>query len=321
MKIRSEMTRLSCWWLLLLLLSLLSSLTTTYAQQQQQDPTTLNGGSVLAMAGDECVALAMDKRFGSGPQMVNVAPRHVLTPKGGHLMVAFTGLEGDVQSLSQELSIQISSKLSRALGFMGSRRRTHSSGSNNNQHASSSWTTQIISPSAMASLTSHILYGRKQSPYFVEPLVVGLEKKLRKHTERTVSVEVNNANNNDNDNDNDKTTTITTTTSTDFGTERTRTNKQQEQVQYYKPFLCSHDLLGAQSRSDAFVCAGLASKSLYGTAEALWKPKLPKEDLARMCGKAFLSALERDCLSGYGAMVYLITKDGIEEYDLACRND
>ena len=36
---------------------------------QQQDPTTLNGGSVLAMAGDGCVALAVDKRFGSGPQV------------------------------------------------------------------------------------------------------------------------------------------------------------------------------------------------------------------------------------------------------------
>jgi 20S proteasome alpha/beta subunit len=37
--------------------------------QQQEDPMTLNGGSVLAMAGDECVALAVDKRFGSGPQV------------------------------------------------------------------------------------------------------------------------------------------------------------------------------------------------------------------------------------------------------------
>jgi hypothetical protein len=40
--------------------------------QQQQDPTTLNGGSVLAMAGDGCVALAVDKRFGSGPQVRGV---------------------------------------------------------------------------------------------------------------------------------------------------------------------------------------------------------------------------------------------------------
>lgn len=36
---------------------------------QQQDPNTINGGSLLAMAGKECVAVAVDKRFGSGPQV------------------------------------------------------------------------------------------------------------------------------------------------------------------------------------------------------------------------------------------------------------
>jgi Proteasome subunit len=77
----------------------------------------------------------------------------------------------------------------------------------------------------------------------------------------------------------------------------------------------------SQSHSEAFCVAGVASKSLYGTAEALWRPHLSNEDLAQVCGKAFLSALERDCLSGYGATVYLITRDGIMEYDLACRND
>jgi 20S proteasome subunit beta 3 len=160
-------------------------------------------------------------------------------------MVAFTGLEGDIQSLSQELSIQVTSKRNR--GFM-----THTK-------------KRPISPKAMATLISHVLYGRRQAPYYVEPLLVGLENE--------------------------------------------------------KPFLCSYDLIGAQSRSEAFCVAGVASKSLYGTAEALWRPHLSSEDLAQVCGKAFLSALERDCLSGYGATVYLITRDGIMEYDLACRND
>ena len=88
----------------------------------------------------------------------------------------------------------------------------------------------------MATLISHVLYGRRQAPYYVEPLLVGLESG--------------------------------------------------------KPFLCSYDLIGAQSRSEAFCVAGVASKSLYGTAEALWRPHLSNEDLAQVCGKAFLSALE-----------------------------
>jgi hypothetical protein len=40
-----------------------------FVTAQQQDPRMLNGGSVLAMAGDGCVALAVDKRFGSGSQV------------------------------------------------------------------------------------------------------------------------------------------------------------------------------------------------------------------------------------------------------------
>ena len=53
------------------------------------------------------------------------------------------------------------------------------------------------------------------------------------------------------------------------------------------------------------------------------------EELVEVCGRAFVSALERDILSGYGAVVYLIQggcgDDGmgvqIIEYVLACRND
>lgn len=38
-------------------------------QGQQQDPFEINGGSILAMTGKDSVAVAVDKRFGSGPQV------------------------------------------------------------------------------------------------------------------------------------------------------------------------------------------------------------------------------------------------------------
>mmetsp|Transcript_14085 Transcript_14085/g.14261 ORF Transcript_14085/g.14261 Transcript_14085/m.14261 type:complete len:91 (-) Transcript_14085:766-1038(-) len=59
----------------------------------QQDPSTMNGGSMMAMAGRDCAVLAVDKRFGSGPQMVTVAPRRCLVVNS-KLMVGFTGLDG-----------------------------------------------------------------------------------------------------------------------------------------------------------------------------------------------------------------------------------
>lgn len=212
--------------------------------------------------------------------MVTIAPRHVLAPSP-QLMVAFTGLEGDVQSLSQELSTQVSSKLGRGLGFMNENREQRN----------------VISPRAMASLTSHVLYQRRQAAYYVEPLVVGLselpEENSSDNRQSDIMVE-----NNEND-------------------DRSRTNCKMR----YQPYLCSLDVIGAKSLSDAFVCAGAASNSIFGTAEALWKPGLKREELVNVCAKAFLSALERDCLSGYGAVLYLISRDGIEQYDLANRND
>jgi 20S proteasome subunit beta 3 len=288
---------------------------------QEQNPLTMNGGSVLAMAGKECVALAVDKRFASGPQvctlldrlkcdvvlwdfipsfdfsrmlslvgptsyffvaptvlrrhqMVNIAPRHIYVPSP-ELIVAFAGLEGDIQSLSQNLEMQVASKLGRGLGFMKENRQQR----------------PVISPRSMASLTSHVLYNARQSPYYVEPLIVGLTQQGNEEPATTALLPASTA--------------------------ITKTNSQQ----CYVPFLCSMDCIGAKSTSQAFVCAGAAADSILGTAEALWKPDLEPDELVQICANAFLSALERDCLSGYGAMVYLITRNGITEYDLASRND
>jgi 20S proteasome subunit beta 3 len=262
----------------------------------QQDPLTMNGGSVLAMAGKNCVALAVDKRFGSGNSLVQVCHRPVL-----HLpestLVAFTGLEGDVQSLRVELAAQVARKFSRGLGFASVR-------------SSSSAPTQTVSAKAVASLTSHVLYHRKLSPYYVEPLVVGLEPDgWFDDDDDALSDRIGDG--------------IPSVQATVDSTESVvpkllaATRKHQR----YRPYLCGMDMIGAKSESKAFVCAGTATHSLYGTAEALWKPDLTADELVAVCGKAFLSALERDCLSGYGAIIYLLTPDAIVEYDLVGRSD
>ncbi|VEU38496.1 unnamed protein product [Pseudo-nitzschia multistriata] len=112
----------------------------------------MNGGSLLAMAGDGCVALAVDKRFGSGPQMVNIAPRHVWAAHP-NLMLAFSGLEGDVQSLSEELQLEVAAKRNRALGFsVGGLKIGNEKGSNDEMDERRF----RISPPALACLTSHV---------------------------------------------------------------------------------------------------------------------------------------------------------------------
>jgi 20S proteasome subunit beta 3 len=268
-------------WLFFAALTLANDPQFIHVVHAQQDPSTMNGGSLLAMAGTDCVALAVDKRFGSGPALVNISPRNVLAPSST-VLVGFTGLEGDVQSLQHELTALVASQQSRGLGFM-------TTVSDQNRHK--------LSPKVMASLTSHVLYGRKQAPYYVEPLVIGLQP------EPIVSKGVSDRSINQDDQD-----------------AQTSESSSLPHI-LYRPFLCSMDMIGATSQSKSFVCAGAASKSLYGTAEALWEPDMDRERLIEVCGRAFLGALERDCFSGYGAIVYLITKDGIVEYDLAGRND
>ena len=195
---------------------------------QQQDPLTMNGGSLMAMSGHECVALAVDKRFGSGPQMVNIAPRHVWTPHP-NLMLAFSGLEGDVQSLSEELKMEVDAKRNRALGFSISGSKTETEERDDELGSKRS----KISPPALACLTSHVLYEKRG--YYVEPLIVGLMENT------------------------------------------------------WKPFLCAMDMIGAQSFSKSFICSGAASTSLYGTAEALWRPNMKPKELLECCGKVFQS--------------------------------
>jgi 20S proteasome subunit beta 3 len=248
-------------------LSLLLGTTLPLVDSQQQDPLTMNGGSLLAMAGKDCVALAVDRRFGSGPALVNVGPRSVLAPSS-LLLVGFTGMEGDVQSLKQELAAQVARKYQRGMGISGTENQ------------------RFISPRSMTSLTSHVLYNRKRAPYFVEPLVIGLEPCVSEKKMSPISSDA----------------TVNSTTA-------------------YRPYLCSLDMIGATSLSNEFVCAGAAIKSIYGTAEAAYQPNLSGDELVEACGKAFLSALERDCLSGYGAVIYLITSDGIVAYELEGRND
>jgi len=252
------------------------------------------------------VAVAVDKRFGSGPQTINISPRTVLIPNS-RLVVGFTGLEGDVQSLASELSTLIAEKKGRHLGF------GFGPDSPNDGYSSAG----EIGPKSMSMLLSHILYGRRGSPYYVQPIVVGLEKRVVKR-KRITDVLIDDDNGNCNDG---------VYVGSDGNRNPELVKKEQKKgpnsLRFeYLPFLCAQDVIGARSTSSSFVCSGVASKSLYGTAEAMWKPDLSPNELVQVCGQAFLSALERDCLSGYGAIIYLLVGgEGIIEIDLACRND
>jgi 20S proteasome subunit beta 3 len=257
--------------------------------QQGQDPTLLNGGSILAMAGRDCVAVAVDRRFGSGSTLVNVPSGRSLLLPADRVLVAFTGLQSDVETLQHELLALVSSKYTTGVTI-----KTSSSTSDGDRKSSES-PAMMISPRSMASLTSHVLYGRRRAPYYVEPIVVGLEE-CDDDSPADASTEAE-----------DASLLIASSVNSRHKT--------------YRPYLCSMDVIGATSLSSDFACGGAATSSLYGTAEAFWRPHMDRDELVHVVAKAFVAALERDCLSGYGALVYLLTADGITEYDISTRND
>jgi 20S proteasome subunit beta 3 len=224
------------------------------------------------MAGRDCVAVAVDRRFGSGPALVSAQSRRSLLLPSERCLVGFTGLQSDVETLQLELLTLIEAKYSTGIAV---RAAAASSSSANSRGAG-------ISPRSVASLVSHVLYGRRRSPYYVEPVVVGLERCQEGAGGGPPS---------------------------------------EPAPPRYRPYLCSMDAIGAASRSRDFACGGAASSSLYGTSEAFWRPGMDRRELLEVISRAFVTALERDCLSGYGALVYLMTADGITEYDISTRED
>mmetsp|Transcript_913 Transcript_913/g.1983 ORF Transcript_913/g.1983 Transcript_913/m.1983 type:complete len:206 (-) Transcript_913:59-676(-) len=87
------------------------------------------------------------------------------------------------------------------------------------------------------------------------------------------------------------------------------------------PFLCAMDLLGASSNDDSFVVCGTSAESLLGTCETFYQPGLGPDDLFETISQCLLSALDRDCLSGWGAEVYILTPSGITHKTLKARMD
>jgi len=88
-----------------------------------------------------------------------------------------------------------------------------------------------------------------------------------------------------------------------------------------EPFLCAMDLIGAPVYTKDFVVAGTSSEELYGVCEALYRPDMEPEDLFETISQCLMAAVDRDCLAGWGALVHVITPDGVTTRTLKSRQD
>ena len=89
----------------------------------------------------------------------------------------------------------------------------------------------------------------------------------------------------------------------------------------FKPFIAGMDLIGAPVYTEDFVLSGTAEESMFGCCESLFRPDLEPEDLFETISQCLLAAVDRDCLSGWGAVVHVITPEGVTTKRLVGRMD
>lgn len=109
-----------------------------------------------------------------------------------------------------------------------------------------------IQPKTLSSLISNMLYEKRFGPYFVEPVIAGLDPKT------------------------------------------------------HEPFICNMDLIGCINEPEDFVVGGTCTDQLYGMCEALWEPDLEPNDLFETISQALINAVDRDAMSGWGAVVHIM---------------
>eukprot|EP00048_Salpingoeca_helianthica_P014402 m.221527 g.221527 ORF g.221527 m.221527 type:complete len:205 (+) comp15827_c0_seq1:2090-2704(+) len=109
--------------------------------------TEYNGAAIIAMTGKNCVAIAADRRFGIQGQMVSCDFQKIFR-MGERVFVALPGLATDVQTVAQRLQYRHNMYKLRE--------------------------EREMTPKTMLAVISNLLYEKRFGPYFVEPMVAGL---------------------------------------------------------------------------------------------------------------------------------------------------
>jgi len=87
------------------------------------------------------------------------------------------------------------------------------------------------------------------------------------------------------------------------------------------PFISGTDLIGATVETDDFLMTGTCNPALYGLCETMWRPDMNPEELFETISQCLLAAVDRDAISGWGAIVHIITPDSVTTRRLKGRQD
>lgn len=85
-----------------------------------------------------------------------------------------------------------------------------------------------------------------------------------------------------------------------------------------KPYICGMDQIGCLGEN-SFVAAGTAERNLVGFCESLHEAD--GEEMFVNGAQCFVNSMDRDALSGWGCVGYLIGKDKVVKRNIAMRMD
>jgi 20S proteasome subunit beta 3 len=108
-----------------------------------------------------------------------------------------------------------------------------------------------LTPQLFINLVASTLYSKRFSPYFVSPVVVGLDSDG-------------------------------------------------------KSYVANYDSIGCLTQSTDFQVAGTGTDMLYGTCETFFKREMNSDQLFESISQSLVSGVNRDSLSGWGGLVYLM---------------
>lgn len=88
----------------------------------------------------------------------------------------------------------------------------------------------------------------------------------------------------------------------------------------FEPVIATYDSIGCKEQS-YFAVGGTSSDLLYGVCETFFKDDMEPEDLFETVSQCLLAAMDRDCLAGWGATVYILTPTEVIVKNIKTRQD
>ena len=78
-----------------------------------------------------------------------------------------------------------------------------------------------------------------------------------------------------------------------------------------EPIIYHYDSIGSAANTTGYTCAGTASANYFALCESYYKENLEVQELTDIVSNVLVSGCDRDILSGWGGIVYVLTEESI----------